>query len=155
VADDAHELADAVGVPLGEDVEQIGDVVRETEAYRRMIGVPTEWSGYLAIDRAERAVVGTCSFKGAPDEDGAVEIAYFTFPRFERRGYATAMATALAERAAADPAVRIVRAHTLPERNTSARLLERLGFAHLGEVEDPEDGPVWRWERPARAKSVW
>jgi len=21
------------------------------------------------------------------------------------------------------------------------------GFAHLGQVVDPEDGPVWRWER--------
>jgi [ribosomal protein S5]-alanine N-acetyltransferase len=35
----------------------------------------------------------------------------------------------------------------LPERNPSVRILERLGFAHLGQVVDPEDGLVWRWER--------
>jgi hypothetical protein len=34
-----------------------------------------------------------------------------------------------------------------PERNASVRILEKLGFAHLGQVVDPEDGPVWRWER--------
>ncbi|MGH7631966.1 MAG: hypothetical protein ACREOF_21740 [Gemmatimonadales bacterium] len=31
-------------------------------------------------------------------------------------------------------------------RNASARVLEKLGFRRLGEVIDPEDGPVWRWE---------
>jgi RimJ/RimL family protein N-acetyltransferase len=42
--------------------------------------------------------------------------------------------------------VRIVRAHTLPEENASVSLLRRLGFAWFGTVDDPEDGPVWRWE---------
>lgn len=77
----------------------------------------------------------------------AVEIAYFTFPSYEGRGYATAMANLLTVGAGAAPAARTVRAHTLPERNTSVRILEKLGFAHLGQVIDPEDGPVWRWER--------
>jgi [ribosomal protein S5]-alanine N-acetyltransferase len=55
---------------------------------------------------------------------------------------------ALVEFAAADQGVRIVRAHTLPERNASTRVLEKCGFEFTGEVVDPEDGPVWRWERP-------
>jgi hypothetical protein len=29
-------------------------------------------------------------------------------------------------------------------------VLTKLGFTLLGEVEEPEDGTVWRWERPAR-----
>jgi hypothetical protein len=28
------------------------------------------------------------------------------------------------------------------------RILEKLGFERIGEVMDPEAGPVWRWDRP-------
>jgi hypothetical protein len=52
------------------------------------------------------------------------------------------------------PPARTVRAHTLPERNASVRILEKLGFAHLGQIVDPEDGPVWRWERAPGSSPV-
>jgi hypothetical protein len=41
-------------------------------------------------------------------------------------------------------------AHTLPEENASTRALRRNGFLFAGEVMDPEDGLVWRWERRAQ-----
>lgn len=110
---------------------------------------PSPWGAYLALEGPTRRVVGTCGFKGGPDADGAVEIAYFTFPGEEGRGVATAMATALVRVAGAGgPGVAVARAHTLPERNASCRVLERAGFRHAASVIDPEDGPVWRWERP-------
>ncbi len=123
----------------------------ETAAFLARMETSPRWGPYLALDRDSAAVVGTCAYKGPPDADDAVEIAYYTFPPFEGRGYATAMAAALTARAGADPPVRTVRAHTLPERNASARILEKLGFVHLGLVTDPEDGPVWRWERAPSA----
>jgi RimJ/RimL family protein N-acetyltransferase len=43
--------------------------------------------------------------------------------------------------------VQVVRAHTFAESNASARVLTKCGFHHAGEVIDPDDGPVWRWER--------
>lgn len=57
---------------------------------------------------------------------------------------------ALSEAHGADPARR-TRAHTLPERNASTRVLEKCGFTLVGEVVDPDDGVVWRWERPGGA----
>lgn len=39
-----------------------------------------------------------------------------------------------------------VTAQTLPERNASTRILEKLGFALRGTVVHPEDGEVWEWE---------
>ena len=112
-------------------------------------GATTPWVGYLALEGPMRRVVGTCGFKGGPDADGAVEIAYFTFPGEEGRGVAAAMAEALVGMASASgPEVAVVRAHTLPERNASCRVLEKVGFHHAGDVIDPEDGPVWRWELP-------
>ncbi len=126
-------------------------IAADTASFLARGGAPTPWVGYLALEGPIRRVVGTCGFKGGPDADGAVEIAYCTFTGEEGRGVAAAMAAALVHVASAGgPEVAIVRAHTLPERNASCRVLEKAGFQHAGSVIDPEDGPVWRWERSAR-----
>ncbi len=39
-------------------------------------------------------------------------------------------------------------AHTLAEPNPSTSVLTRLGFTRTDTIEDPDEGPVWRWERP-------
>jgi [ribosomal protein S5]-alanine N-acetyltransferase len=114
------------------------------EFYDRMSPSPP-WIGYLAEDETSGMIVGSCGYKG-DCRDGAVEIAYFSFPGFERRGFATEMARVLNDLAWRQGGVHIVRAHTLQEENASVRILRRLGFTWLGAVDDPDDGPVWRWE---------
>jgi GNAT superfamily N-acetyltransferase len=42
--------------------------------------------------------------------------------------------------------VHVVWAHTLPEENPSTKVLGRCGFVRTGEIQDPDDGPIWRWE---------
>lgn len=138
-------LARATGLRLGDEGARVVALVEETEALRRMTGGDPAWGGYLGVDAATREVVGCCSFDGAPHE-GAVEIGYLTFPRFEGRGVATAMARALVALAFADARVHVVRARTLPAPSASTALLARLGFARGPDVFDPdEDGPVWTW----------
>ena len=104
--------------------------------------------GFAIVHREEGLVVGNVGFKGPPNDHGMVEIAYGIASPFQGRGYATEAADACTAFAFADGRVRLVRAHTLPTRNASTRVLERCGFTRTGEVEDPEDGAVWRWERP-------
>ena len=103
--------------------------------------------GFAIVHREERLVVGNVGFKGPPDDHGVVEIAYGIAPVFQGRGYATEAADAGTAFAFADGRVRLVRAHTLPTHNSSTRVLEKCRFMRTGEVEDPEDGLVWRWER--------
>jgi ribosomal-protein-alanine N-acetyltransferase len=103
--------------------------------------------GFLAVLRDGSVAVGSCGFKHPPDHDGVVEIAYGVSPEFQGRGLATEMATRLTTFAFEDPRVQIVIAHTLPEPGASPRVLTKAGFTHTGTVVDPEDGPVWRWER--------
>ena len=103
------------------------------------------WIGYLAEDETTGTIIGSCGYKGDCC-DGAVEIAYFSFPGFERRGFATEMARLLNDLAWRYREVRVIRAHTLQEENASVSLLRRLGFSWRGTVDDPDDGPVWRWE---------
>jgi len=90
--------------------------------------------------------IGTCGFKGSPDAHGAVEIAYFTFPDNERRGYATEMARALIDIARRSGVVRKVVAHTHVERGASVRVLEKTGMQRCGAATDSEQGVAWRWE---------
>lgn len=104
------------------------------------------WCGYLALTQDEE-VVGTCAFKGPPDERGEVELAWFTFPAYEGRGLGTRMAKLLVELAEANGGGTVLIAHTLPEKNASTRICEHAGFSFDGEVDLPDDGRVWRWRR--------
>ncbi len=109
---------------------------------------PDPWAhGLSIVHRVTGTAVGSCAFKGPPTSDGVVEIAYGIDPDHQRNGYATEAATALVAFAFASGQVRLVIAHTLPEANASARVLTKCGFRHVGEVVDPDDGLVWRWER--------
>jgi RimJ/RimL family protein N-acetyltransferase len=103
--------------------------------------------GFAVVHRDDGSVIGTAGFKGPPDENGMVEIAYGIAPGYQGRGYATEAAAALLAFATGDDRVRLVRAHTLPAANASTRVLTKCGFTRVGEVVDPEDGLVWRWER--------
>ena len=136
----AAELAPGFGGdPAGarETLEQTVDLLTRDPR-------PDPWGSYLA--GADGATIGICAFKAAPDADGVVEIAYMTFPAFEGQGYATAMAEALVV-VAREGGAALAIAHTLPEENASSRALKRNGFGYAGEVMDPEDGLVWRWEK--------
>jgi RimJ/RimL family protein N-acetyltransferase len=107
--------------------------------------------GFSLVHRDSDTVVGMCGFKGPPDADDVVEIAYGVSPEYRRKGYATEAAQALTDYAFSSGKVRVVRAHTLPEPNASTRVLTKCGFRRIGEVVDPEDGLVWRWEKDDEA----
>ena len=110
---------------------------------------PDVWRhGFGVVGRESKVVAGNAAFVGPPNENGEVEIAYGIVPAFEGRGYATQVARALTEFALADDRVTCVYAHTLPEDNASTRVLKKNGFTFAGEVQHPEDGLIWRWERP-------
>jgi [ribosomal protein S5]-alanine N-acetyltransferase len=108
-----------------------------------------EWThGFSLVLTDSDTVVGSAGFKGPP-ADGVVEIAYGLSPEYQGKGYATEAAEALTAYAFQSGKVRVVRAHTLPESNASGRILTKCGFRRIGEVIDPEDGLVWRWEKEA------
>jgi [ribosomal protein S5]-alanine N-acetyltransferase len=106
--------------------------------------------GFVVVHRESGLAIGTAGFKGPPDDEAAVEIAYGIVAEYEGNGYATEAAEALVTFAAGSGRVRMVRAHTLPTPNASTRVLAKCGFQYIGEVVDPDDGLVWRWERAVR-----
>ena len=102
---------------------------------------------FSVVERASRSAVGGCAFKGPPDADGVVEVAYGIDLAHRGRGFATEATAALAAFALASGRVRLIRAHSKPDNSASARVLEKCSFHRVGEVIDPEDGLVSRWEQ--------
>lgn len=133
---------------LCDNVSQIEGIVSELSseslAFYEAIEAKSPWFSYLMRRESDRAIVGVCSFKGAPSE-GIVELAYMTFPGYEGQGCATNMVSGLLFIARRSEEVDYVIAHTHPLENASTMVLRRNGFEHLGIVEDPDSGDVWRW----------
>ncbi len=105
--------------------------------------------GFQITLREDGTKIGDAGFKGPPCHDGIVEIAYGIESGHQGRGFATEAAQALIDFARKSPAVSVVRAHTKPDGVASARVLTKCGFQFVGEVIDPEDGLVQRWDADA------
>jgi RimJ/RimL family protein N-acetyltransferase len=124
-----------------------GDVSPAFLEALRTMHEPDAWRlGYAVVLRQSQTIIGTASFRGEPDANGMVEIAYGIVPGFEGRGYATEAANGLVDYAFKCAQVRRILAHTLPFVNASTRVLTKCGFQWTDELDDPEDGAVWRWE---------
>jgi RimJ/RimL family protein N-acetyltransferase len=128
--------------------EERAQVSVEWLAQARVATEPDPWVlGFTIRERQSGSAIGTCGFKGRPDAQGTVEIAYGIDAPYQGRGFATEAATAMTAYAFQHADVRLVRAHTFAEGNASARVLSKCGFRSAGQVADPDDGLVWRWER--------
>jgi RimJ/RimL family protein N-acetyltransferase len=143
IDDDMASLAAKLAPAFGGDPEPARELLAQTLDLLTRDPRPQPWGSYLVH---EGEAIGIGAFKTAPSDAGEVEIAYMTFPAFERRGHATVTVAALTAVAFA-AGVPTVIAHTLPEENASNSALRRNGFVFAGEVDDPEDGLVWRWEK--------
>ena len=122
--------------------EVVAQTVEATLGLYRRKGFTPPWIGYLAEEGA--SFVGTCGFAGPPAA-GQAEIAYFTFPEYEGRGIATAMASELIAVTRCLSSEHALIAHTLPREGPSTSILRKLGFSRVGTIDHPEDGPVWKW----------
>lgn len=106
-------------------------------------GCPPTWGPQLVFDE-DGALVGNGGWKGEP-VDGAAELGYAIAPTRQNRGIATALVNHLLT-TARDAGVTIAVAHTLAAESASTRVLRKSGFHRCGQLIDPDNGPVWRWE---------
>jgi RimJ/RimL family protein N-acetyltransferase len=106
------------------------------------------WGTRLFVTGEPPVLVGWGGFKGPPN-DGVIELGYEIAESHRGRGLATAAARAMLAEAFADPTVTAAIAHTLPERNASNRVLEKVGLHFDGQHADDGD-TVWRFrlDRP-------
>jgi len=104
------------------------------------------WWTYFPILKQSQSLIGSGGYKGKPTPEGIVEIGYEIAPQFRNLGYATEMATLLVSNAFVDNRVVTVIAHTLGQPSPSTKVLEKCGFENVEEINDPDDGLIWKWE---------
>jgi [ribosomal protein S5]-alanine N-acetyltransferase len=101
---------------------------------------------FQVVQQSDGAVVGGCAFKGPPDAESAVEMAYGIDEAYRCKGFATEVARGLLAIATASGLARTVRAHTRSQHDASSRVLTKCGLQYIGDAIDPDDGLVRRWE---------
>jgi len=128
--------------PIAELPRDVAENCAGTAVLLRRTGYALPWVGYVAA--ADGRAVGGGAFVGPP-QNNLVEIAYYTLPEFEGRGYASRTAAELVAIARREQPGIVIRAFTLPAPGASTRILERTGFRWFGDATDPDAGPVWEW----------
>ena len=117
------------------------DAVNFTLDWLRKRPGDTQWGFYCielpAADGGPGTLIGAGGFKGAPDDDGIVEIGYSVLPEFQRRGYALEAVLGLIEFAFNQPKVLMICAHTLASGEGSIGVLKKAGFRMIGRGHDP------------------
>jgi [ribosomal protein S5]-alanine N-acetyltransferase len=105
-----------------------------------------DWWTYFAIHIEENKLIGSGGYKGKPTAEGKVELGYEIAPEYRNRGLATEMAEGLIDNALRDKSVKTIIAHTLGLENPSTKVLKKCGFQKVEEINDPDDGLIWKWE---------
>lgn len=104
------------------------------------------WWTYFPIHKQDNTLIGTCGYKGPPDEQGEVEIGYEIAEPYRNKGLATELAKGLMDNAFRLNGVTSFLAYTLGELNASTRVLTKCGFQKTDVIEDEEEGTIWKWE---------
>jgi [ribosomal protein S5]-alanine N-acetyltransferase len=110
------------------------------------------WCGWHAIDKATNQAIAYLGFYGKSDHHGQVEVGYEVAPAFRGKGYATEALLRLIAWVMGKSGVRAVFARCDEDNMAARRLLEKCGFAHvgqdkymeyrLGSIKDPVEEPA-------------
>lgn len=106
----------------------------------------TNWWTYFPIHKKDNLLIGSGGYKGKPTIEGIVELGYEIAPNYRNRGLATEMNKGLIENAFKDERVKSIIAHTLGQDNPSTKVLKKCGFKKVEEINDPDEGIIWKWK---------
>lgn len=106
-----------------------------------------------------RTLIGSAGFKGPPTPEGECEVGYGVVASKQGLGFGTEATRALVAWAFGQPTVRHVLAATLPDHESSLRVMRKCGMAYIGPGPD-EDGlqtVLWGVERAVfeRLRPSW
>jgi RimJ/RimL family protein N-acetyltransferase len=147
LAHDGEQAAELLGASVPGDWPDRHDerFLRLRLGQLRAHGDLQEWSvrGVLLAD--EGALVGHIGFHGPPGVNAlrradGVEVGYSIFPAHRRRGIATEAVRGLVQWAHGERGIRAFIASVSPQNDGSLGVVSKLGFVHVGEHWDDEDG---------------
>jgi len=146
VSESAAAAIAAGGLP--DDVRVAADYPTEfSVGVAASVGNDSALGPFFLHRTVDDVVVGEIG--GAFVMPGTVEIGYAIVVSCWGRGYATDAVRGLLDKARINPGIDRVIAHTPMDRPASGRVLDKAGFAYLGETNDEHDGApirVHSWE---------
>lgn len=155
----AGDLADASRMTGTSIPHELLEDPGALEAGRMRLGEDPDylrWSVRAIILTAERRMIGHIRFHTRPDPDylqsharNAVEFGYLIFKNDRGHGYASEAAKAVMEWARDVHGVQHFAASVSPDNPPSLRIVQRLGFAKVGEEMDEIDGIEYVFLRAA------
>lgn len=95
----------------------------------------------LAVLRHERSIIGSAGFHDLPNEVGMIEIGFGVEPGFRNQGFGREILHGMWQWVIEQPGVRTLRYTVSIDNAVSQHIIRQLGFHHLGQQMDDEDGP--------------
>lgn len=135
----AYDLLRAVKTetwPESADIKDIFHILRDILKDKPN---PDGFDAWLFINKENNTIVGDGGFKGAPDENGVIDIGYAIIEPQRRKGFALEAVTALLEWGLSQDNVKTVTADCLVDNIPSIKMLRKIG---MNEVEK-KDGVLY------------
>lgn len=108
-----------------------------------------KWFVRWMVLKESREIIGSTSFHGAPDQNGMIEIGLGVCPKFQRQGYAYETLAGMWRWVCTQDGVQILRYTVAASNIASIALVNKFGFAHIGQQMDEIDGPEEIYELSA------
>jgi [ribosomal protein S5]-alanine N-acetyltransferase len=108
-----------------------------------------KWFVRMIVLKANREVIGSTSFHGAPDTDGMMEIGLGIESAYQNQGYAKEALLAMWCWVLTYPEVKLLRYTVGPENGASIAVIKYFGFQFKGQQIDEVDGPEDIYEMAA------
>jgi ribosomal-protein-alanine N-acetyltransferase len=90
---------------------------------------------WVLIHKADKAIIGDISFKGAPSDQGLVEVGYGVAAKYRNKGYMSEALHAFTIWAFEQPQVKIIVAETDKTNVASQKTLSKLNFQPFAETD--------------------
>lgn len=100
---------------------------------------------WMIVKKEDMTVIGDAGFKGAPDENGCIDIGYGIVDSEQRKGYGYEAANALINWAFSQDGVKKVKADCLIDNYGSIKILEK---CKMREVSRDNELIYWELDRP-------
>lgn len=139
-------LASHLNVIVPDNWTEFGDRALQYASDKLKSADDAGWWTYFPIHKKDNKLIGSGGYKGRPTNEGTVEIGYEITSEYRNKGLATEFVKALIQNAFLNTQVKAIEAHTLAEDNPSTKVLTKCEFKIIEEINDPDNGLLWKWE---------
>ena len=108
-----------------------------------------KWFVRFIVLKNSNEIIGSTSFHSPPDQDGMIEIGLGIDENFRNQGFGTEAVSAMWKWVIDQPGVRTLRYTVSASNLPSISIINKIGFTHVGQQIDEEDGPEEIYEMSA------